>query len=223
MIRRFALKTALLLALLAAPAGVAADDPVELEELKIYFELNETDGDAEVVMFAKASEGMDRLYVFDPSGERRVYLRSTGKDDIGQGEILVESAEPSVAAVKKAFPAGPYLFVARTVSGQHVSGRVRLSHRLLPAPSFTPADEEDVDPDHAVVSWTPVPGAAGYQVEIEQDDLGDTFTVTVGPDVSSLEIPKGFLRPGTEYEIGVATLSPSGNVAVAESSFTTAD
>lgn len=224
MIRRFALSTLFLFALLAAPFGAAAQGPpVEFEELTMIFELNETDGDAEVVMFAQAPEGMTQLTVFGPKGAKRIDLRARGgRDDVGQAEVLLESAEPSVGAVKKAFPEGEYTFMARTVTGQRVAGVVTLSHALLPAPSFSP-QEEEVDPDHVVVSWSPVPGAAAYQVEIEQDEIGANLTVTVGPDVSSLEIPPGFLEPGTEYEIGVATITPGGNVAVAESSFTTTD
>lgn len=228
MMRRFALPSALLFALLAAPTGAQPRDEkagpaVEFEELSMIFELNETDGDAEVVIFAQAFEGMDRFQMLDPAGERRIYLKAMGPEDVGQGEIFVESAEPSIQAVKRAYPEGVYKFFARTVSGQQVFGRVRLSHRLLPAPSFTPHEEEGLDPDDVVVRWVPVPGAASYQVEIEQDETGANLTVTVGPDVSSLRIPAGFLQPGTEYEIGVATITPRGNVAVAESSFTTAD
>lgn len=228
MMRRFALPSALLFALLAAPIGAQpqnekAGPALEFEDLFIKFEVNETDGDAEVLMFAKAPEGMDRFQVIGPNGERRVYLQSLGSDDLGQAQILVESAEPSIQAVKRAYPVGVYKFFGRTVSGQQVSGRVRLSHKLLPAPSFTPHEEEGLDPDDVVVSWTPVPGAVGYQVEIEQDEIGANLTMTVGPGVSSLPIPAGFLEPGTEYEIGVATITSQGNVAVAESSFTTAD
>ena len=222
MIRRFAFPTLFLFALLATPSGAAAQGlPVEFEELTMIFELNETDGDAEVVIFAQTSEGMEKLTVLGPKGAKRIDLRARGaRDDIGLAEVLIESAEPSIAQVKKAFPEGQYTFMARTVSGQRVEGTVTLSHDLLPAPSFTPQDEE-VDPDHVVVSWSPVPGAAAYQVEVEQDDIGVNLTVTVGPDVTSLEIPSGFLEPDTEYEVGVATIAPTGNVSVAESSFTT--
>ncbi len=221
MIRHF-FTAALLFALLALPTGAWASSPGDFEELTIYFELNETDGDAEVVMFAKAPEGMDRLNVFGPTGAKRVEMKAKGHEDVGQGQLRIESAEPSLEEVKQAFPEGEYTFTARTVSGQFLRGTATLSHDLLPAPSFHPAEEE-VDPANAVVRWTPVPGAASYLVEIEQDDLGAKLTVTVGPGVTSLRIPRTFLVPGTEYEIGVTTITSEGNVTVAESSFTTTD
>jgi len=80
-----------------------------------------------------------------------------------------------------------------------------------------------VDPDEAVIEWSPVAGAAAYRIEIEQDDLGVNLTVTLTPDVSSFAIPVGFLRTGLEYEIGVATVSATGNVAGAVSSITVAE
>lgn len=220
MTRHIAFSIALLLAAPAIPAE-AAREAAEFEELTMIFELNETDGDAEVVISVQTSEGMDRLTVFDPRGDKRIDLTAKGRRDVGHGEVLIESAEPSIEAVKRAFPEGRYTFVARTISGQHVVGMVTLSHDLLPAPDFSPSGEEGLDPDHVVVTWTPVPGAAAYQIEVEQDEVGANLTVTVGPDVSSLQIPAGFLQPGTEYEIGVAAFTSDGNLAVAESSFTT--
>ena len=182
----------------------------------MIFEQNETDGDAEVVIFAKADEGMSHFLIFDPRGERRVDLESQGRRDLGLAQFRLESAEPSIAAVKRAYPQGTYTFLARTVSGRFLRGTVSFTHALLPAPSFTPTGEEGLDPDDVEVAWTAVPGAAAYIVEIEQDDLGNNLTATVGPDVTSLAIPPGFLKPGTEYEVGVSTVTAAGNVAVAE-------
>ncbi len=220
---RLTLATLLLSALLITAAPAAARTFGEFETLTMIFEQNETDGDAEVVIFAKADEGMSHFLIFDPRGDRRVDLESRGRRDIGLGQFRLESAEPSIAAVKRAFPPGSYTFLARTVSGRLLKGVLSFTHALLPAPAFTPADEEGLDPDDVVVTWTPVPGAAAYIVEIEQDDLGNNLTATVGPDVSSLAVPPGFLKPGTEYEVGVATVTAAGNVAVAEGSFTTED
>lgn len=220
---RLTLAAALLSAFPVTAAPAAARTFGEFETLTMIYEQNVTDGDAEVVIFAKAEEGMTQFIIFDPRGDRRVDLESRGRRDIGLGQFKLESAEPSVVAVKRAYPQGTYTFLARTVSGEFLRGTVSLSHELLPPPSFTPADEEGLDPDAVVVTWTPVPGAAGYIVEVEQDDLGNNLTATVGPDVSSLAVPPGFLRPGTEYEVGVATITATGNVAVAESSFTTED
>lgn len=187
--------------------------PGEFEELAIILEVNETDGDAEIVLRLKADEGIQRLTVDDPSSRKILNVAARDREQIGIAQLRVESAEPNIDNVIAAYPEGEYRVHARTVSGKTLLGVVSLSHQLLPAPAFK------VDPASAVVSWPEVPGAAGYIVEVEQDDLGVNLTTTLTPNFVSFAIPPGFLTPGVEYQVGVATISENGNIAVAESSF----
>jgi hypothetical protein len=74
------------------------------------------------------------------------------------------------------------------------------------------------------VAWTPPAGkVAGYVIEIEQDELGAHLEARLPGSATSFAVPEGFLRPGTEYELAIGTLSERGNVSFVETSFTTAE
>lgn len=205
----------------AASLTLAPSTPVDgegepaFEELAIILERNETDGDAEIVTTAETTHGLRWLKVRGP-GDRRALLSVRTRDDVGQREFLLESAEPSLEEVLAAFPEGVYEFEGRTIDGTLIRGEAELSHDILPAPSLFASVGADV-----VVSWSPVDGAEGYLVEIEHDELDVNITARVPADATSFTVPGSFLQPGTEYEVGVATLSPNGNVAFAESTFQT--
>ena len=219
------LSLALCFALLTSAIG--EQNALPFKELSMRFEVNETDGDGEVVFFVKASEGLNSFQVLAPDGKVIIFILSnderTGIDPIGLAQFRLETGEPSIDGVKAAYPEGAYQFLARTISGGQLFGEAILSHVLLPAPVFSPDGAQGVDPNHAVVKWQPVEGAVAYEVEIENDDLEVNVTATLPGSTRRFNIPQGFLLPGTEYAVGVATITADGNVSVAESSFVTAN
>jgi Fibronectin type III domain len=217
---RSAAAVALLTLVIGFP--LAAD---ELEEAKIYLEQNVTDADAEIVIVAQGGdEGLKTLEVIGPNGRHVLTLWAGHKRTLGFREVLLETPEPSLAIVKKAYPPGVYRFVAKTFSGEELTGEAELEHAMPAAATIlVPANgAEDVAADHLVVSWEPVAGVASYLLEIEQDDLGQSINLTLPADVTSFAVPDGWLQPGVEYELGVATVSESGNLSFQEIAFTTA-
>lgn len=211
---------------LLVPAS-ANQSELPFKELSMKFEVNETDGDGEVVFSVKASEGLRWLKVFAPDGEIIISIISNDErrriDPIGLAQFRLETGEPSIDGVKNAYPEGTYQFLARTISGDRLFGKVDFSHKLLSAPIFSPNGEKGVDPNNAVVEWQPVEGGIAYEVEIENDDLEVNVTAKLPGSATRFNIPQGFLRPGTEYEVGVTTVTKDGNLSVAESSFVTAN
>ncbi len=217
---RSAAAVALLTLAIAFP--LAADD---LEEAKIYLEQNVTDADAEIVILAVGGdEGLKTLEVIGPNGRHFATLWAGHKRSLGFREVLLETPEPSLASVIKAYPQGVYRFIAKTFSGEELTGEAELEHAMPAAATIlVPAnDAEDVATDHLVVSWEPVAGVASYLLEIEQDDLGQSLNLTLPADATSFAVPDGWLQPGVEYELGLATVSESGNVSFQEIAFTTA-
>lgn len=194
----------------------------ELEDVALILEVNETDVDAEIVLEIDSIEGIRQLSVWDPHFRRVLNLNSRDRGRIGLSKVIVETAEPDIEQVLKAYPEGEYVVMAKTVYGDRLLGTAELWHDLLPAPRFSPSEGELVDPDtDLTVTWDSVPGAQSYTIEIEQDDLEVNITTKLDGDANSFVVPAGFLVPGTEYEIGIAIEAPNGNLSVAEGTFQT--
>ena len=73
------------------------------------------------------------------------------------------------------------------------------------------------------IAWTSAPGASGYIVEIEQDELGVGLKVELPASSSTFAVPDGFLQAGVEYELGIGTKTEVGNVSFVETTFSTSE
>ena len=73
-----------------------------------------------------------------------------------------------------------------------------------------------------VISWKPVENLASYIVYVEQEDLDISVSAKLPGNAASFPVPNGFLFPGTEYKMGVGTLTEEGNTTYVEATFTTA-
>jgi hypothetical protein len=78
-----------------------------------------------------------------------------------------------------------------------------------------------VDPDNAIIEWEAIDGAEGWEVIVENEDLGVMMTVILPADVMSLQIPPTFLEPDTEYKAEVLAIGENGNKTITESTFVT--
>jgi hypothetical protein len=206
----------------ADPASKAAKFPVA----KVRFEQNATDGDVEVVILAVGrSEGLAKLLVTGPDGRTVADFSAPDGRTLGMREFELESPEPrDTAKLRAAYPEGTYRFTGKTASGAELVGESQLSHALpTPTEVVHPADEaENVPLAGLEIRWAPVAGVRGYIVELENDDLDFTLEVKLPATATRFAVPPGLLLPGTEYELGVATVSPERNVSFVETSFTTA-
>jgi hypothetical protein len=213
----------LLAAIATCGAGVAAGE--ELEQVRLVYETNATDGDAEVVMEIDAGAELRSLEVQGPKKRRILRVHANDFGRIGLAKITVESGEPSPAEVQTAYPAGEYVFKGRTVDGEVLASRRTLSHDVLPAPAITfpVPDAIDVPVDGAVGTWTTVAGSVAYAVELDNEDTEEAVTIDLPPTATSFPFPAGWLTPGTTYQFGVAAIAANGNVTVSEVQFRTGD
>ena len=211
------------LASAAGDASKAASFPTA----SVIFEQNATDGDVEVVFKVKGrNEGLARLSVVSPDGRTVIDFAAPGASALGIREFVFESPEPKdVAGLKAAYPAGVYRFAGATAAGQQLHGESTLGHELPATTSFLrpAAGARSVPVGGLEIAWTPVAKVSGYLIEIEQDDLGVHLEASLPGSAASFSVPDGFLRPGTEYDLGIGTVSKAGNVSFVETSFTTAD
>lgn len=191
----------------------------------VHFEQNATDGDVEVVFEAKGgTDGLANLKVVSPDGRTVIDFTAPDPSTLGMRQFRIESPEPKdVKALKAAYPEGAYEFTGRTFSGATFVGKSTLSHRLPATAKFgTPAPEaEDVSIKDVEISWSAVVGVASYIVKIEQDELETRIEAVLPSSLTSFAVPNGFLMPGTEYQLGIGTVTGEGNVSFVETSFTT--
>jgi hypothetical protein len=206
-----------------------ADQPRSFPVALIRFEQNATDGDVEVVIVASARrEGLTSLTVTAPDGRKIVEFASDkpGRPNAsGIRQFEFESPEPKdVESVKAAFPSGAYTFEGETESGARLRDTATLSHHLPPTTKliYPQPEAKNVTFESPKIAWAPVPDVAGYMIELEQEDTGEVITAKLSPKHTTFVVPHGFTVPGTEYTLGIGTVSKDGNVSFIETSFTTA-
>ncbi len=196
------------------------DERLRFDEASIHIETNVTDSDGEGFIVVKSPEGMKELSVTFPDGKKST-MSLTSKDAIGQGQVVLESAEPTLDDVFAAYPEGMYKFEAKTLDGRKIKGEATLTHSMLAEPVISPSDGADVAADDAEIAWLPVVGATSYLIEVENKLLGLKLNFRVPADVLMFTVPVGLLIPGNEYSLAVAAESATGNVTLVEQSFLT--
>jgi hypothetical protein len=212
----------LLIAVATLLLGAAAHEGWAFDDVQLYIEYNSTDDDAGIQVFVDAEE-WDWLMIRDPKRKKILKIMAKkGLRELGLTELVFESGEPSLDEVLAEFPEGDYKFIGWTIQGDKLTGWATLSHTIPDAPTITSPGEGDcVDHDNTVVEWSPIVGIAGYQVIIEQADLGVGMIVDLSDDSTSLTVPPEFLEENTEYEFEVLAISANGNRTITESLFET--
>ncbi len=192
-----------------------------------HFEQNATDRDAEVVFEVKGGDqGLAKLTVASPDGRTVIDFAAPDASTLGMRQFQFESPEPGdIESLKSAYPEGVYTFTGTTAAGDQLQGTATLSHKLPAATSLLRpgAGARGVGVKHLKISWAPVENVAAYLIEIEQDELEVKVKARLPGSVTTFVVPDGFLRPGTEYLLGIGTVTKAGNVSFVETTFTTAE
>lgn len=194
--------------------------------VNVHFEQNATDGDIEVVFEATGGDaGLAMLNVVSPDGRTVVDFTAKDPSTMGIRSFRFESPEPKdVEGLKAAYPQGAYTFTGATSAGDKFHGKSTLNHKLPATVSFKyPAEEaEDVPLKNVKISWGPVANLAAYLIALEQEGSDVNITAKLPGTATSFAVPDGFLQPGTEYKLGIGTVTEGGNMSMVETSFTTA-
>ena len=91
---------------------------------------------------------------------------------------------------------------------------------------ISPGADSEVDVSNGlVIEWSAVPGIAEFILELENEsaDPEQSLSLNLPPDTTHFEVPSSWITAGGEYQVGVATVSPNGNVVFVEIQFTTAE
>jgi hypothetical protein len=199
--------------------------PSEFENAEIRVEQNATDGDTEVVVFAKGGDdGFAHFRVTSP--DRRIVVATYSLDRTvrGQRELLFESPEPPGEAILAAYPEGRYRFDGVTHRGERFAGAALLSHELPPATVIlSPADGASIPAGPLVIQWSAVPGAVQILLELENEsaDPEQVLTFNLPADATSFEVPAALMTPAASYQLSIGTVAGNGNRVFVEVGFET--
>ncbi len=246
-------RSALPLAIAAVTLGISAvaqaADEIPFSEARIFFELNNTDGDLGIHASIDG-EPWKLLAIDDPSERRILTTRPTGRlRRQGLTQFFFESAEPSFDELDPAdffarFPAGVYEIEGITLEGEEMESTVVLSH-LLPGPpgnlrvNGIPAAENCDAPDlptvspPVVITWDavtqshPTLGESGpatverYQVFAEQRTSNPLkYSLDLRPTVTKYKVAPELIAVGdSEYKFEIQVREANGNQTAVESCF----
>jgi hypothetical protein len=218
---------ALALAGAAASSTAQTAPPSEFEEAVMFVEQNATDGDTEVVIAGTAGDdGLRLLQIKWPDGQIKATLQADASS-MGMREFHFESPEPPGEAVLAAYPEGRYVLIGVSTAGDRFRSVLKLSHDLPPAATILwPKDGAEVPADTALtIRWSQVPGIEKLVLEFENEsaDPERALTLDLPPGATSFSIPRRLLPAGSEFQVGIHTVSENGNIVAVESAFTTAD
>ena len=173
------------------------DDDVPFEEGRLFFELNDTDGDLGIHGKVDGDEWKS-LEIEDPNERRMAEVKVSGKlRRQGLTEIFFESAEPTFDELDpedffKRFPEGWYEIEGKTLDGEERENETYVSHIIPAAPevkvNMAPSaskdvcqcDEEELDPGEEC----PEIPAVAAPVTISWDEVSSAHA-SLGRDTSS--------------------------------------
>jgi hypothetical protein len=223
----------------SASGSGGAPTIVQLEDARLKFEINATDGDGGIQAFIDA-EQWDRMSIYDRGGNRIFTATAEGRmAKQGSSELFMESGEPtfedlSLRELLERWPEGTYEFRGHGIHGETFVGSARLTHNLPRGPRLVSPLENDglQDPANTALHWVGVPAPngspiIGYEVIVEQPETGRkalptrTLDVMLSANARSLAVPRVFLRHDTEYDWEVLAIEASGNQTLSSATFTT--
>jgi hypothetical protein len=218
------LKTVAITMLALTASGLQRQGPrstYPLKEERMILEHNVTLGEAVVRIEAESEEELDRIQVDRPNGERLFLLEAPDGRARGLSGFEIELQETTLASIVASYAEGTYDIRARTASGQLARGSANLSLELPRAPRLIyPYEGALVPSSKLVVYWHADPSVGSYRLQLEQGE-SDGLAIQLPPGKSSLQIPDGFLMRGTETQLELAAIGPTGNRTVVEVRFTT--
>ena len=245
-----ALLAALAALLFALPiwADHEDDDEMPFSVAKVFFQLNDTDGDLGFHAIIDG-EPWKTLEIESPDEALLLGIRTRSELRLqGLTELRFESAEPTFDELDpneffSRFPEGIYEVEARTLEGGELESEVEITH-VLPAPPENlrvaglelPEDcDEDPIPSIAgplVIRWDPVVsshpeiGLDGpieierYEISVEREEPTVLKLVAeVGPGITEFEVPSELVASGDEIKFQILATDAGGNETSSESCF----
>ncbi len=235
----------------AGPAladGGDPEDEIEFDVARIFFELNNTDGDLGI--HAEIDGGPWKILEIEGPNDYqklKVALKSNLRKQ-GLSEFRFESAEPTFDELDprvffRRFPEGEWEISGVTVEGLEMESDSTVTH-LVPAPPSNiavngmrvPMDCDEgprpVVSDPVDLTWDAVTLShpdlgrtnepieiESYEVALEREEPELVMHFLLSGDTTSLRLPEGLFESGDEIKVEVLAREVSGNRTATESCF----
>jgi hypothetical protein len=203
-----------------APAVATSKPALRFDEASVRFVANRTDHDGQLFWSVTSEEGMGDVTIHAPSGK----LVATAKfDRTGQADAHFDSPEPTVAGLKKTYPAGRYTVTGHTTSGRRLSSIVLLTYKHVGTPTIVSPESHQtgVPTTGLVVRWSAVRGASSIHIQVERDAPPRALEIDLPGTATVFRVPDGFLEAGAEYVVDVLAQHRSGNSTMRDVTLTT--
>lgn len=204
--------------------GTLAAAEKKFDQADIYMEQNASDNDLEVVIKATGGNvGMVDLKIVAPNGRTVVDIKSDNK--MGLRHFDFESPEPkNDGSLKKDFPVGEYTFSGTFMSGEKLSAKSTLNHKLPSVATFVyPINEADnIDSQNLVIKWKTQEIHDNIIITIEEETSGQEVKATLLGNAKSFKVPNGFMMPNTTYKVSIGTIAKNKNGSFVEVEIKTA-
>ncbi len=211
--------------LLGTTAVFAGTSAGEFEDVSMSVVYSATDDDAQIIVQGGADDAFVKVRVTGPGGAVKLRVRVKDGADLGYADFQFDSPEPSLEELEHAYPAGEYLFAARTAAGSRLRGQVEWSYELLDAPviTFPMEGDEGIPTAGLTVLWEEIEDADAIRFEIEDEEEEVALTADLPGEATSFMVSDGWLRPETVYTLDIKAIAENGNQTVSDLRFLTAE
>jgi hypothetical protein len=214
------------LSVLPPGGGAAPSRTTKPEHLSTVVRYNASDRDAQLIFSLKdENQAIGPISLLRPNGAKVLDERLSNPSALGQSILEVKTADGvPLRRLERAYPAGSYRWVGRTVDGKRVGATTRVSYALPRPPTIiAPSDEAKGLPTSGVtLRWRPVPDAEAIFMEVEEDaDDGRELLMRLDGETASLTVPDGFLENRADYDVEIKAVAPNGNQTAVDTTFST--
>jgi hypothetical protein len=201
-----------------SPAATRPSPQNPLSELTLHLEVDLPGLATELVLEGESEVPLAELLMVDTAGGQLFALDPATFAGIGASEISLEADAIPIAQALSVYPEGRYLLQGRTLGGAPVQAAVLLSHRF-PGPFHVLPVEQTGPAGTVTISWTASPGAVRYQLEVENDELGESFEFVLGAHRTSVSLPADLFVQGATYEVSLVSRGDTDNELEIETGF----
>jgi len=153
-----------------------------------------------------ALKKVSRVYIKGPRGAR-IWVNNT----LDLNDMVLSAANLSLAEFNRWFPEGNYKISLTPPAYGSLSVPMTHNFPSTPAVLYPLEGSKDV-PTNPVISWAPITGIIGLQLQLK-DDADFAFSTGLPINATSYAVPVNLLKPNTRYELslGARTTVSDGN------------